>query len=413
MPKASGDVVTIDSLSIAAWNVCGIKSKLDDPEFITQLNPHHIIILGETFLSNDELHIQGFKCKNIFYRKKHKKAKRHSGGVSVLIKSNIEKYVSPVKTTAESLIWLKISNQLTGFPQDTYCCCAYIPPYGSPYYTTHPDLDLFDLLSHDLSHYAKIGHVMVSGDLNSRIGSKPDALLCTELNAHIDTPGLDTIKPPPRLSMDSKSNVWGNKLLDLCIAHNLCLLNGRTIGDLAGNFTFFGPGFSVIDLTIVDDFLLHKTLSFKVHAFLPELSSHCKIEAILPCTPIAISARDPTVQNLKFNKYSWNNNVSRDKLVKACLSPEFIAMKNNIANTNYDFNRFGTESLTADVSAVFEYLHNACCDKISIGHKPRGRAKVNRQKWFSPNLSTLRKRLRRAANHLHRHPFDSASKAEV
>ena len=335
MSSTPAHSIIIDSLSIAAWNICGILNKINDPEFLQQLLPHDIIILSETFANNDALHIQGYKCKNIFYSKKHKKAKRHSGGVSVLIKSNIGNFISPVKTTAEHFIWLKISKQLTGYPQDTFCCCAYIPPYGSPYYTTHPDINLFDCLSGDITHFGKLGHVLVSGDLNSRLGNKADTLLDAEINLHVDDISeLDTIKAPPRHSMDNKTNVWGNKLIDLCIAHNLCLLNGRTIGDLAGNFTYFGPGCSVIDLTVVDEFLLQKTLAFKVHNFLPDFSSHCKIETILACSPITISVHDPTVQNLTFNKYIWNKQMSREKLLKASASPEFLFIKTKFLPLN-------------------------------------------------------------------------------
>lgn len=404
--------ITVDSISIAAWNICGIKNKIDDPDFMRELLPHDVIILGETFSENDALHIEGYKCKNIFRNKKHKKAKRFSGGISVLTKTNISKFITPVKTTAEHFIWIKISKQLTGYPLDTYCCCAYIPPYGSPYYETHPDINLFDMLNTDLTHFGNLGHVMVSGDLNSRIGRKSDTLLDTEMNIHTEAiPDLNTIMPPPRCSMDSKTNVWGNNLIDVCIAHNLCLLNGRTVGDLAGNFTFFGAGCSVIDLTVVDEILLHKTLAFKVHKFLPDFSSHCKIETVLRCSPITISVHDPTTQNLMFDKFVWNKQLSQEKLLKATSSPEFIALKTKIINTSYDSNCSGTESLCKDVDNAFTFLHSQSCDKIRVGKKSRAKAK--RQKWFSPDCVSLRKKLRRAANHLHRHPFNPQSSEEV
>ena len=164
MPNNYVPKVTVDTLSFGSWNVGGIKPKVTDPEFLEQLKPHDIFICGETFSDDDALHIQGFKCKNIFQSKKHKKAKRNSGGVSVLTRTNIANFVTPIKTTAEHFIWMKISKQLTGYPKDTYCCCSYIPPYGSPYYTSHPECNLFDSLQEDLTHFGKLGHVMVSGD---------------------------------------------------------------------------------------------------------------------------------------------------------------------------------------------------------------------------------------------------------
>ena len=54
------------TISIGAWNICGIKSKLEDPDFLEELLPHDIIILGETFAENENIHVPGYKCKNVF-----------------------------------------------------------------------------------------------------------------------------------------------------------------------------------------------------------------------------------------------------------------------------------------------------------------------------------------------------------
>ena len=403
---------TVHSISIAAWNICGSKNKLGDPDFFNELLPHDIIIFGETFEGNDELHLPGYKCKNIFRKLKHKNARRNSGGVSVLTKLSIANFVTPIKTTAEHLIWLKISKNLTGYPLDTYCCCAYIPPIGSPYYKTHPDLDIFDELSFDITKFNKLGHIIISGDLNARLGSKSETLLSSEINDHGELlPDLHTINPPPRCSMDSVSNTWGNKLIDICVSHNLCVLNGRTIGDLDGKFTFFGAGLSTIDLTVVDSHILANTLGFKVHSFLPYYSSHCKIETILACSPITIPTPDPSTQNLVFDKYIWNKNNSEEKLCNAINSPEFSSLKNNILNTNYNANACGTDALCRDVDELSKYLHEHCCDKVKIGKKTHAKAK--RQKWFTPDLQSLRKRVRRAANFFNKNPFNTQAREEA
>ena len=138
--------------------------------------------MGETFAENENIHVPGYKCKNVFRKWKHKEARKNSGGVSVLTKCSISNFVIPVKTTAEHLIWIKISKKLTGYPLDTYCCCAYIPPIRSPYYVTHPNLDIFEELSFDITKFKKLGHVMVSGDLNARLGTKSDIFVNPDLN---------------------------------------------------------------------------------------------------------------------------------------------------------------------------------------------------------------------------------------
>ena len=413
--SATPDVIFIDSLSIAAWNVGGVKSKLDDPEFTRQLEAHDIIILLETFAENEILSLPGYKSKNIFRSKKHKKARRNSGGVSVLTKNCLSNFVQQVKTTSEHFIWLKIKKNLTGYPKDLYLCCAYIPPYGSPYYKSHPDIDFFDLLSADLVNFGKLGHIMISGDLNARIGKRSETLTPTDFNIHNSDEGFHEplFTPPPRHSMDNTTNSWGMKLIDVCLSHNLCLLNGRKVCDFAGNFTFFGGGCSVIDITIVDSFIFNKALSFKVHPFLPDLSLHCKIECVLACSPINLNVNDPTVQDLTFDKYVWDSNTSLEKLMIATGTPEFNKLKNEILSSAYEENAEGLDSLLEDVNSIFKFLHDECCEKIIAGKKSRGKRK--RKKWFSADLTSLRKRLRKAANFLNRArpPHDRAARIEV
>ena len=77
----------ISKLSIGAWNIGGANN-LDDPEFIKLIERHHIIVFTETFSSQDStpIHLPGFISKNVFRKKRHKKASRNSGGLSVLTK---------------------------------------------------------------------------------------------------------------------------------------------------------------------------------------------------------------------------------------------------------------------------------------------------------------------------------------
>ena len=411
--KKEKSTILLDSISIGAWNIGGIKNKSDDPHFIDELARHQIVVLGETFADNEVFSFPGYKVKNIFRTKKHKKARRNSGGVSVLTENRIADYVKPVKCTAEHLIWMKIDKKLTSYPKDLYLCCAYIPPYGSAYYKSHPDIDLFDLLSTDITNFSKLGHIMITGDLNARLGKRPDLLTENEISKHSQNTFLDEplFTPPHRNSMDSGTNSWGSKLIDICSGHNLCLLNGRTISDLAGNFTFFGGGSSVIDLAVVDSFIFKKALSFKVHPFLPDLSLHCRIETVLGCSPINLSAGDPTIQNLSFDKYFWNNSTSPEKLVAAVKSPKFLEMKTKVESTEYECNAKGVEMLHNDVSMIFSFLHEVSCDKIVV--KKKAKRKRKWKKWFSPDLAALRKRLRKAANFLHRNPTHHATRIEV
>ena len=398
-------------ISIGAWNVCGMKNKLDDPDFIQEFPPHDINIVSETFSDKNGFHIQGFKCFNAIRKNKNKKARRNSGGVAVLIKDNLSKFIKFVRTTADHMIWLKISKDLTGYPKDMFLCGAYIPPNQSPYYEQFPDCDMFDLLSQDLMRFSKQGHIMIMGDLNSRIGHKSEII---ELDSHPsdDLPVTNPIKAPLRCSMDPKSNTWGSKLIDVCIAHNLCMLNGRTLGDYSGRITYFGTGHSVIDLCIVDSHIFSTAISFQVHR-LTEFSSHCKIETRIACTPFNPKFSDSTTSELSFTKYIWDPATSPESLQAALSSPSYISLKDKILKKAYSQDKQGTNSLVDDVNKLFEGLHMQSCLKIKIGRKSRHRKKSHKKRpWFTQNLDLLRNRVRRAANFLHRHPHDRAAQIQ-
>ena len=52
----------------------------------------------------------------------------------------------------------------------------------------------------------------------------------------------------PRISCDKTTNQYGKWLIDLCSDNQMYIVNGHTLGDLAGKFTCHTPrGSSVID----------------------------------------------------------------------------------------------------------------------------------------------------------------------
>ena len=87
-----------DCIRLGSWNLGGAND-IDDPEFIDIISEFDIVILGETFKGDDTLFIPGFKGKNVFRNKKHKNAKRFSGGISVFTKLEICNFVTPVRVT--------------------------------------------------------------------------------------------------------------------------------------------------------------------------------------------------------------------------------------------------------------------------------------------------------------------------
>ena len=114
----------------------------------------------------------------------------------------------------------------------------------------------------------------------------------------------------------------------MCENHNLCIVNGRTVGDFEGKYTFYNSlGNSSIDLTLVDFDYLPKILSFKVHP--PnEFSHHCKIETKLSCqVRMFKEPTDDSISKAQFNKFILEGDIFKQKFIDAMCTTAFVEKK--------------------------------------------------------------------------------------
>lgn len=98
------------------------------------------------------------------------------------------------------------------------------------------------------------GEIIVGGDFNIRIGTEGKNFnVCEDIGVDI---------------RNSKDKILGNrarKMIDFIENKGWIILNGRTIGDEEGEFTFIGPrGSSVIDYIIVNEKMRERISKFIV-----------------------------------------------------------------------------------------------------------------------------------------------------
>ena len=99
------------NLNIAVCNVHGFSSnKAIDDVFLNTISNLDIFSLVETWSGSDnpEFDIPGFSLVAHSIRKKHKKARRFSGGISVYVKNEIRKGVSQLPFSNSDIVWLKL-----------------------------------------------------------------------------------------------------------------------------------------------------------------------------------------------------------------------------------------------------------------------------------------------------------------
>ena len=170
-----------------------------------------------------------------------------------------------------------------GYNKDLYVCTVYNNPYSSG-----SNNCAFLQLQKDIERFSNLGEILLCGDFNARTASLDDFVNSDYISTHIHTgEGYSMDKPVHnirRQNKDVKTNTWGKELLNLCKGANLRILNGRTMGDLYGDFTYYkNKARSAVDYVIVGKTFLDKISHFKVSEPIVYLSDHCYLETVLKC----------------------------------------------------------------------------------------------------------------------------------
>ena len=133
---------------------------------------------------------------------------------------------------------------------------------------------------------------------------------------------VDTVETRCRNNMDQGFNSYGPKLIDLCKAVPLRILNGRVLGDLFGKYTCFTPrGNSAVDYAAVSPRLFKSVRYFSVSNLMPQLSDHSPIELALKINFTTFSKQSNYLLIPKPKKVVWDRQLS-DKYKFILESPD-------------------------------------------------------------------------------------------
>ena len=112
-------------------NCCGIKPRLQYPEFQNLIKKHDIVCFVETRTDEiDMLHFPGYS----FHMKNRKKiTNKRSGGIVIGFKTALENDVEIVNTESRYVHWFKCSENLFKTDQPIFFGVVYIPPENTRY----------------------------------------------------------------------------------------------------------------------------------------------------------------------------------------------------------------------------------------------------------------------------------------
>ena len=261
------------NVKMCFWNIGGLKSrgtdKTMDPLFLKAIEGNDLVFLAETHVGyNANIRNIGPFLYHPICRPVEKSNNRFFGGLAILRKPYLKDHVKILKNNNPDYQWVKLEKSFFGFAKDLYICVVYFPPSESSY-TKRFEIELFETIEKDMVNYQRSGDILICGDFNARVGSFPDFITQDDSNF---LPLYNSYSRDKhilnRFNKDNKTDKRGKELLDFCIGHQLRILNGRTLGDLHGNFTCYTPnGTSVVDYAIVSESVLNGILFLKYVIF--------------------------------------------------------------------------------------------------------------------------------------------------
>lgn len=284
----------------------GLDKKLELKCFVNFVCNFDIILLSECWIKeNSIINLKGYECiKKVRVMKK--KAKCPSGGMVIYIKSCLFGGVANVNIAFEDGLCLRLNKEYFGWENNVFIVHIYLKGEQSPRMDLNDGVSDFDKLLDLFSDISSDGSgILLSGDLNAHCGNieRREFVLDDELSPSDDFIfthnycdevfnqnifSLDEFYKFDislfRKSQDKSKNTYGSKLIELCRASGLIMLNGRKGEDRdIGKFTFHNHiGKAIDDYMICNKNALQFVSNFKVDD--PNIySDHCVISCVLSC----------------------------------------------------------------------------------------------------------------------------------
>ena len=262
-----------------AWNNEGLFEKLGLNGVFEYINTLDIACLGETFT----FATFDFSIKFGDFIVMHSPAKkfnirgRPSGGLVLLVRKTLERFITIVDTKISHVLCFKLAKECLNTAKDLLCIGTYVHPADSVFYTDEDHdctLEAIEQFMLDQLEEEEEYSYILMGDLNARMGDW--GLRVGEAEAE-DEDELETID---RNAQDETINANGHKLIQICIAFNATPLNGLKSKNFDGNFTFLGRrGSSTIDHFVCSADILDHVEGYKTMSRVE--SQHMPIEMVL------------------------------------------------------------------------------------------------------------------------------------
>ena len=121
-----------NTLKIGSLNVCGLKTRLEYPDFFNYFTYFDLVCYQETKL--DTLDIVSIPGSTVISQPRKARQFRKSGGLAIFIKDNISEYCTHHETDSDYILWLSIHKRITKTDENDMLGTIYVAPAQSRFY---------------------------------------------------------------------------------------------------------------------------------------------------------------------------------------------------------------------------------------------------------------------------------------
>ena len=376
-------------INILSWNIQSSTgadgNKFEDSSFLNVIKNHDIVCLQEI---RKRIKLEGFRsfC-NVRPDEKF-------GGVGILYKNELMGGIEVINGySITDTIICKLKKSFFKLNEDIFIVNSYVRPLNSINKSNNNNSrDILEQIGDAINELTSKGNVILCGDFNSRIGNHPGLIDHEDDNTNnfINLPNDYTPDIfSPRNACDENSNALGKTFLSLIMHNRLWLLNGRTLGDLKGDFTCIQyGGCSTVDYFATSHSLTNIIEYMKVHEFTP-FSDHKPMSLKIVTSFVKPPPRAPLSE--KYDKAPTRFLFDEESILKfnnIQMDPKFISIRDELS----DFNFQTPEEFNIKLALYLRDMGH-CCLKTTTNSTNKNKKKP----WFTFQCMAAKKELGKAS----------------
>ena len=161
----------LDNITVGFLNVCGLRRRLQYPDFCQFIQKYDVICFAET--KPDQADVISCSGYMFYSQPRRQKYYRRSGGTGFLVRDSISNFANVIPSESEYISWLKLSKQFHMYDEDIILGCVYIPPQQSRFFND----DEFECMEQEITPACSLTqnmYVYILGDCNAQTGHLND-----------------------------------------------------------------------------------------------------------------------------------------------------------------------------------------------------------------------------------------------